>query len=378
MAERDWQPMRTLALLIRRWKLILVVCLLTGSGAAVLNFFVLPHWYRSTAVIMPPQENSSFSGLGMLLSRVPDLPGGISRIASGMGAMSQSQYLFVVILGSQTVADSLMDKFDLRKVYDEQYRFLARKELRNHTWIDFPPEGQVVITVEAKENPALARDMALEYYIQLNNIITDRMINTASTKRKFLAGRIAETKARLTVVEDSLVSFQRERDVVVPADEPGGVGELLTLPVQGNLEILAQIEVEREAKSIELRVKQSFYRPNHPDIVMLKKQIKELDRTITRIESQMPQVSLDFARLYRSLKVQEELLLLLTAQYEEARINEADNSPTAVLLDTPELPEYKYRPKRLLNTLIATVGAMLLVCIVILLGERYREQNRMV
>ncbi len=378
MAERDWQPMQTLALLIRRWKLIFVVCLLTGTGTAGVNFFVLPHWYRSTAVIMPPQDNSSFSGLGMLLSRVPDLPGGIGRIASGMGALSQSQYLFVIVLNSQTVADSLMDKYDLQRVYDKEYRFLARKELRSHTWIDFPPEGHVVITVEAKDDPQLARDLALEYFVQLNNILTDRMINTASTKRKFLAERIGETKARLTFVEDSLASFQRERNVVVPVDEPGGVGELLLLPVRGNLEMLARIEAEREAKSIELRVKQSFYRQNHPDMVILRKQIKEYDRTITKIESQMPQISIDFARLYRSLKVQEELLLLLTAQYEESRINEADDSPTAVLLDTPELPEYKYRPKRLLNTLIATIGALLLVCIVIVLTERYREQNRMV
>jgi uncharacterized protein involved in exopolysaccharide biosynthesis len=378
MAERDWQPMQTLALLIRRWKLIFVVCLLTGSGAVAVNFFVLPLWYRSTAVIMPPQDSSSFSGLGMLLSRVPDLPGGISRIASGMGAMSQSQYLFVVILNSQTVSDSLINKFDLQKVYDKEYRFLARKELGNHTWIDFPPEGHVVITVEAKEDPQLAQDLALEYYIQLNNILTDRMINTASTKRKFLSERISETKIRLTIIEDSLASFQQERNLVVPVDEPGGVGELLTLPVKGNLEMLALIEAEREAKSIELRVKQSFYRPNHPDIMMLKKQIKELDRTITKIEGPMPQISLDFARIYRTLKVQEELLLLLTAQYEEARINEADNTPTAVLLDTPSLPEYKYRPKRALNTLIATLGALLLVCVVIVLTEHYREQNRTV
>ncbi len=377
MAERDWQPMQTLALLIRRWKLIFVACLLTGSGAAALNFFVLPHWYRSTAVIMPPQDSSSFSGLGMLLSRVPDLPGGISRIASGMGAMSQSQYLFVVILQSQTVADSLVDKFELQKVYDKEYRFLARKELQSHTWIDFPPEGQVVITVEAKENPALAQKLAMEYYIQLNNIITDRMINKASVKGKFLAERISETKAKLTFVEDSLASFQQDRNLVVPVDEPGGVGELLTLPVQGNLEMLALIEAEREARSIELRVKQSFYRPNHPDMAMLRKQIKEFDRTIIKIESQMPQISLDFARLYRSLKVQEELLLLLTAQYEESRINEADDTPSAVLLDTPTLPEYKYRPKRALNTLIATLGALLLVCVVIVLAERFREQNRM-
>ncbi|MBW7996060.1 MAG: hypothetical protein FVQ81_05695 [Candidatus Glassbacteria bacterium] len=375
MAERDLHPMRTVALLLRRWRLIFMVCLLTGAGTAVVNFFFLPHWYRSTAVIMPPQDNSSFSGLGMLLSRIPDLPGGISRIASGIGAMSQSQYLFVVILNSRTVADSLIDKFDLQTVYDSEYRFLAREELQGHTWIDFPPEGQVVITVEAKEDPQLARDMAAEYFVQLNNILTDRGIHTAGTKRQFLEERIEETRAQLTIFEDSLRSFQEDRNLVVPAEEPGGVGELLLLPVRGNLEMLALIEAKREVMSVELRVMQSYYRSRHPDIAMLKKEINELDRTIAKIESQMPQISLDFARIFRDLKVQEELLLLLTAQYEETRINEADDTPSAVLLDEPVVPEYKYRPRRLLNTAIASAAALLLVCVAIVLAERYREQN---
>lgn len=375
MAERDWKPMQTVALLFRRWRLIFVVCLLTGTGALAVNFLVLPHWYRATAVIMPPQDKSSFSSLGMMLSRIPDLPGGIGKIASGIGAISQSQYLFVVVLNSRTVADSLIDKYDLVNVYDKEYRFLARKELQNHTWIDFPPEGQVVITVEAREDPQLARDLAHEYFIQLNNILIDRGINTASIKRKFLEERIDDTRARVTVLEDSLRSFQEDRNLVVPAEEPGGIGELLTLPVRGNLEMLALIEAQREIKSVELRVMQSIYSPRHPSVTLLKKEINELDRTIRSIESEMPQISLDFARIYRELKVQEELLVLLTAQYEETRINEADDTPSAVLLDEPAVPEYKHRPKRLLNTLITTLAAFVLVCIALVLTERYREQN---
>jgi uncharacterized protein involved in exopolysaccharide biosynthesis len=375
MAEKEWHPLKTLAVLIRRWKLIALVCFITASGSLVLNFFVLPHWYTSTAVIMPPQDKSSFSGLGMLLSRVPDLQGGISRIASGLGGLSQSQYLFVVILNSTTVADSLLDKFNLQQVYGKEYRFLARRELHNHTEIDFPPEGQIVVSVEAREDPELARDLAMEYFVQLNNILIDKGINTAGTKRQFLEQRLDEVKNRVEVLEDSLKTFQEDRNLVVPAEEPASIGELMMLPIKGNLEILALLEAEREAKSVELRVKRSKLTNSHPDITLLRKEINELDRTITKMESEMPQISLDFARLYRSLKVQEELLLLLASQYEETRINEADDTPSAVLLDVPQVPEYKSRPKRLLNTAIATAAALLLICAIIIIGERYREQE---
>ena len=378
MAEKEWHPMRTLAILINRWKLIMLVCFITGAGSLAVNFLVLPHWYESTAVIMPPQDKSGFSGLGTLLSRMPDLQGGISRIASGLGGMSQSQYLFVVILNSTTVADSLLDKYNLQQVYDKEYRFLARKELHNHTWVDFPPEGQIVVKVEAKEDPQLARDLAMEYFVQLNNILIDKGINTAGTKRKFLEQRLAEVKTRVMVLEDSLKAFQEERKLVVPAEEPANISELMLLPVKSNLEILALLEAQREAKSVELRVKQKLFKSRHPDISLLRKEIGELDRTISKIESQMPQISLDFARLYRSLKVQEELLFLLASQYEETRINEADDTPSAVLLDTPMVPEYKSRPKRLLNTAIATAAAFLLVCAIIIIAGRYREQEPLV
>ena len=373
MAESGFQAISTISIILRRWRLLAVVCLVTGLAAAVVNFVFLPRWFRSTTVLMPPQDRSSFSGLGMLLSNIPNLPGSISRIASGMTGFNQSQYLFVVVLNSQTVADSLIEKFDLRRVYDKKYHFETVKELRAHTSIDFPPEGQVVITVEAKEDSVLACDLAREYVIQLNNILADRGIHSASNKAAFLEARLAETRKNLVVLEDSLRRFQENNRVVTSGEQPEGLLELITLPIKSSLEMLALIQADRESKSIELRVKQGLYRKEHPDINLLKKEISELDRTITRIERAMPGVALDFSRIYRSLKLQEELFLLLSAQYEETRINEADDTPSAIVLDEARLPEYKYRPRRLLNIGITVGAALILAMIFVVLGERLKS-----
>jgi len=370
LAERTYQTTDAFSILLRKWKLLSTTCLLVALVAGIVNFLFLPRWFESTAVIMPPKEDSGFSGLGMLLSRIPDLPGGISRIASGMVGFSQSQYDFVVILNSRTVADSLIEKFDLERVYKSDYRFEARKELRSHTKIDFPPEGQVIITVEAKEDSVLARDLAYEYYVQLNNILFDRAVYSASNKRRFLEDRLAETREKLSVLEDSLKSFQEEKKIAAPMEQPRGIIELITLPVKGSLELLAMLQAEREAKSIELRVKQSLYRSQHPDITLLKKQVAELDRAISRVESEIPGIALDFSRIYRAVRIQEELFLLLSAQLEETRISEADDTPSAILLDEPVVPEYKSRPKRLLNILITTAAAFILCSFFVVLGER--------
>ena|GEM_PF-2650001 len=376
MAERTYQPTDVFSILLRRWKLVSTACLLVALVAGIMNFFFLPRWFEATTVIMPPQEKSEFGGLGMLLSRIPELPGGIGRIASGMAGFSQSQYDFVVILSSRTVADSLIEKFDLEKVYKTKYRFEARKELESHTKIDFPPEGQVIVTVEAKEDSVLARELAYEYFVQLNNILYNTAVFSASNKRKFLEDRLAETKGKLVVLEDSLRKYQEEKKVAATGEQPSGMIELITMPVKGELEILSRLQAEREIRAIELRVKRSLYRSQHPDINLLQKEIAELDRTIRRFESQIPAIALDFSRLYRAVKMQEELFLLLSAQLEETRINEADDTPSAILLDEPVIPEYKSRPKRLLNILITTAAAFILCSVFVVLGERRRSSQR--
>ena len=82
--------------------------------------------------------------------------------------------------------------------------------------------------------------------------------------------------------------------------------------------------------------------------------------------SDLPEIALSFTRLYRAVKIQEEMFLLLSAQYEEARINELDDTPGAIVLDPAVVPEYKSRPKRLLNIMIST-GAVFIICMTFLI-----------
>jgi len=383
LAENTLDLAVVFQVLRRRWRLLAAVCAITAVAAGIVNFLFLPKWYQARAVLMPPQQKSSFSGLGMLLSRVSDLPGGISRVASGMAAINPSQYLFVVILNSRTVADSLIDKFDLQKVYKTKYRFLARKQLAENTVIDFPPEGHIVVTVEAKEDPQLACDLTNEYLNQLNNILLDRGVYTATRKRKFLENRLEETRNALNVLEDSLLAFQERYGIIQPEEQTRGVIELITGPIKSTIEMLGMLQAERESKEIHLRTLESIYTPRHPSVNMLRTEVRELDRTIARIKrrlsaetsrdvgeniipvSDIPNISLSYTRLFRSVKIQEELFMLLSAQYEEARINEMDDTPGAIVLDPAVVPEYKFRPKRLLNIIIS-IGMAFIICLVYL------------
>ncbi len=391
MAERNLNLIAAGRSLAARWRLLAAVGAVTMAVALAVNFLLLPKWYRSTTIIMPPQEKSSFTGLGMLLSQVSNMPGGLSRLASGIVNANPSQYLFVVILNSRTVADSLIDKYDLQRVYGLQYRFQARRVLAGHTTIDFPPEGHLVITVEAEEDPELARDLAREYVVQLNNVLRERGLFATSGRRKFLEERLAEYKTGLAALEDSLRSFQAEFKIIEPTEQAKGLINLLGAPVEETVKVLGELQAEREMKQVELGLKESIFTGRHPQVSMLRREIAEIDRSIARIKrdfdlesyrdgsqlniplEDLPQVMLDYARLFRAVKIHDEMYTLLSAQYEEARINEADDTPNAIVLDPAELPEYKFRPKRLLNAAIATAAAMLLTALLILGQARLRE-----
>jgi uncharacterized protein involved in exopolysaccharide biosynthesis len=74
----------------------------------------------------------------------------------------------------------------------------------------------------------------------------------------------------------------------------------------------------------------------------------------------VPALALEYGRLMRDLKVQETLYALLMAQYEQAKISEARDTPTVQVLD-PAIPaERKSRPKIALNVLIAGILSLLI------------------
>ncbi len=62
---------------------------------------------------------------------------------------------------------------------------------------------------------------------------------------------------------------------------------------------------------------------------------------------------MELVRLTREVKVQETVYNLLTAQFEQAKINEARDTPTVQFLDRAVPAERKSKPKTVLNMAIA-------------------------
>lgn len=359
------------------WVITALVILITS---AVSIFSLLsPKIYRATASLLPPQEQQEMGVMGMEFSRISQLTGGL------LPAPTTPADLFVAMLKSRTMADAVVDQFDLMRVYEAEYRDQARRRLEDSTRLSVSKEKVISISVEDTQ-PQRAADMANFYVDQLD--ILSRTINLSAAKRNrlFIEGRLEDTKAQLATLEEALQTYQTEHKTVS-----------LEQQAKSAIEAAAELQAHLTASEVELQVLESYLSPNNPDVIKKRLAIREMQRHLNRMQYgpmaiendgvpfmtdgdalnpafvKMPFLGLNLARLTREVKVQETLYTLLTSQYEQAKIQEARNTPTVQVLDRAIAPERKIKPSIRTNTLLAFVISAFIAVFAAFLREGIRN-----
>ena len=76
------------------------------------------------------------------------------------------------------------------------------------------------------------------------------------------------------------------------------------------------------------------------------KQVSNNFKNLFPIFADIPDLGVQLLRLNREVEIQNTLFIFLTQQYEEAKIQEAKNTPTVQVLDYALIPNIKYKPVR--------------------------------
>src|SRR4051812_37591104 len=106
----------------QRWR-ILMVSLAAGLLALGISF-LLPDWFRAQATILPPDDTDIFSNISLAqraLSKFPSF--------GSLGDFFTPADVFKAVLGSRTVQDAVIQRFDLQKVYHQKSHDKTLKEL---------------------------------------------------------------------------------------------------------------------------------------------------------------------------------------------------------------------------------------------------------
>jgi uncharacterized protein involved in exopolysaccharide biosynthesis len=323
--------------------------------------FLIPTRYTSTAELMPPDQTAG-GGAAMLAALSGRVGGGLASMAESALGVKTSGALFIGILNSDTVRDDLIRKFDLQKLYRDRYIEDARKDLAKHTGISEDQKSGLLTISVTDRDPRRAAAMAQEYVKELNWVVTHLNTSSAHRERVFLDERLKQVKANLEDSEKQFSQFASQKGAIdISAQGKAMVTAAATL--QGQL-IAAQSELEAYRQ---------IYTDNNVRVRSLQARVNELHSSLEKLAGkgandkssaqqlypslrELPLLGVQYADLFRRMKVEEAVFETLTKEDELAKVQEAKEIPSVRVLDPPEVPDKKSFPPRLM---IVTLGAML-------------------
>jgi uncharacterized protein involved in exopolysaccharide biosynthesis len=344
-----------------KWRHYIARNVIIVTILAVVISLIIPVKYTATATILPPNpEQEAMFGF------MPGLtPGGISAGFSSMltgmvPGVSTPSDLYATIMTSSRIKREIIDKYDLKNIFKAQTLHDAYEALDNITETEISPEGIITVGVTHKDKH-LATDIANSYVEELDKFNTEIAMTVGKKYRIFIEERLKGAEDTLTQAEESLRAFQEKHHTVA-----------LDVEIQAAIETIAQLKSQIILHEVQKGVWSAAGQADNPYLHNINRDLRELRKQLSKIEfgkkdgappefgagfsvpfSELPEVSLEYARLYRDLKIQEAIFELLTQQYEHARIMEVKDTPTVQFLDEARVPEKKSWPRRSLIVIFA-------------------------
>ena len=194
-----------LALAERKWS-ILGMTLAGGLIMAVVAFLI-PPMYTATASIIPPQQQQSTASalLGQL--------GPIAAVAGGNLGLRTPSDLYIGILGSRTIADELIQAFDLQRLYDKPLASDTRKVLTKRSKFSAGRDSLIKISVEDPD-PKRAAALANAYVDALYKQ-NGRLALTESAQRRLFFERQMEAEKKALGAAEAAFKATQERTGVL-------------------------------------------------------------------------------------------------------------------------------------------------------------------
>jgi len=313
---------------------------LLGTVLTAIVALVWPPTYRAEVVLLPPTEEETGFGISTMLRSI-NIPG--IRIPSRTGP----EDVTLAILNSRRIASVLVERFDLRTVYRVPREDLAIRELHDRSSFTLGETGTIVVRVGDRE-PKRAADLANAYAEELDRYNRENRMTKGRRTRLFVEARLKDTRRGLEEAEEALREYgETHRTVALSPDQLSAV------------EGAARLFASQAALEVQMGVARQYASESSAEVRRLRRQLDEVNRLI----GGLPDLGLDVARLLRTVKIQEQVFALLSAQYEEARINEARDVTTVDVLDPAVPPERRVWPRRGLLTALGFVLSSFLAAV---------------
>jgi tyrosine-protein kinase Etk/Wzc len=389
---RDFEAWRTLAGSVWQRRRLVVRVTVAATLVMLAWVFIMPQTYSSTVTLLPPQKDSNPLALGSLLqSSGASLP--MMDIGASLGFGGRPSDLFVEILTSESVADSLVRTEKLAEAWevpsDKSYR-LAIEPLRESTEISANKNGVIRVRVECATGlfagsgeidsvKAAAARIANAYVLWLDRINREKMVSRARNSRIFIEQELARTRADLDSALARLVRYQETH-------------QSASIDKQTEAALTSAVSLRNKIAlaEAELAMKQMDFAENSRVITQLEAEIDQLTRQYGALSTgrgkgdadyfvpfaRIPSVARDMANLMRQVKTLEQVSAFLSQQYYQDKVQEARDTPTVQVLDAAVPALKRDAPRRALWLAMTMLFSLVFSVLYVMVDEVRRTRRR--
>jgi uncharacterized protein involved in exopolysaccharide biosynthesis len=320
-------------------RFLVLTPLLVGLAALGISYLITPTFSAKTLILPPQQQQgaaaSLLQGLGAL--------GGLASAATGLKNPNDQ---FVAMLKSRTIADGLIEQFNLVSRYESETLGDARKALESRSTILSGKDGLISVEVEDSD-PLVAAKIANAYIERLAKLMSTLALTEAQQRRMFFEKQINAAKEKLIEAEIQLRASGVDPSLV------------RSNPV-ATVAAIAQVQAQIAAQEVKIGAMRGYLSESSPDMRQALTELQAFRAQLSKLDrGQQPADSSqgEYVSRYRQVKYYETLFELFAKQYELAKVDEAREGSTIQVLDAAVAPEKKSKPKKALIALLSTLAA---------------------
>jgi tyrosine-protein kinase Etk/Wzc len=345
----------------RKW----LIAKVTGVAAlaGVTMCLVLPVRYTATTKIMPPQQTQSAASL--MVSQLANIgTGPLAAVAGGSLGLKNPNDIYVGLLGSRPIADAVIHRFDLAKVYRAKDMTAARKRLAHYTEVVSEKTGFITVSVTDQDKSRVA-EMANAYTDELRILTKSLAMTEASQRRLFYEDQLRQAKDALVGAEVSLQQVQQSKGLVQ-----------LDAQAKAIIESLALLRAQVTAREVEVQALRSYSTEHNPQLELAEGELSSLRAEGARMEQRnhssgfadlglmdVPGAGMEYLRAEHELKYRQAMFDLLLRQYDAAKLDESKDAAIIQVVEPAIEPDRKSEPKRAVILSISTALGLTVGCL---------------
>jgi tyrosine-protein kinase Etk/Wzc len=333
---------------IWKWKNFIIINVLLGIVLIVVITLFMPNWYKSSAVILPPEQQSALSSLPQIARDF--LPANLL----GRFGVSNLADRYLAVLNSRTMMEELTNTFNLAEVYGVKNQSTEKtiRQLRKNTNFDFQKDGTITIDIFDRD-PIRAAEMANYITGKLNELLIILDTQEARNNREFIERRYIQVQDDLRITEELLKEFQQTYGIYA-------LPEQTEVAIKNAAELQSMIFVAE----VELNVMRRSLSPENVQLQTKLAELQELRKIFNELKvghdewfsdqsttlfipfKDIPELGMEYIRRYRDFEIQNKIFQFIIPLYEQAKIEEQKDIPQLLILDKAIPAERKEKPRR--------------------------------